>query len=64
MKRDFLHILHYSNMDSVNWHNSCSSMLTGRRATEQNLLGNHESIEFLAQENDGLWREGRENTIN
>jgi hypothetical protein len=39
-------------------------MLTGRRATEQNLLGNQESIEFLAQESEGLWREGRENTIN
>jgi hypothetical protein len=50
MKRNFLHILLCNNMDSVNWHNSCSSMLTERRATEQILLGNQESIEFLAKE--------------
>jgi hypothetical protein len=63
MKRDFLHILHCNSMESVNWHKSCSSMLTERQATEQNLLGNQESIEFLAQESERLGR-GGQNTIN
>ena len=40
-------------MESVNWHNSCSGMLTVGRASEQDLLGNQESIEFLAQEIEG-----------
>lgn len=68
MKRDFLHILHCNNMESVNWRNSCSSMLTERRATQQNLLGNQENIEFLAEESEGRgrggWGGGGQNTIN
>lgn len=55
-------------MESVNWRNSCSSMLTERRATQQNLLGNQENIEFLAEESEGRgrggWGGGGQNTIN
>jgi hypothetical protein len=34
-------------------------MLTERGATEHNLLGNQENMEFLAQESEGLRKGGR-----